>query len=187
MSEHIFPNIQVRHRSPNSSSRGGAKPSLIVVHATAGHNRKGVSDLQGLGSWFGNTSSQVSSHVATDNEGHSARFVEDGLKAWHCMAFNRMSLGIEQVLPGDGTEITAALYHETARWLATWSRYYGIPLRPARVSGFNVARTGVISHQALGQAGGGHFDPGPRYDMGHLIALAQSYRSRQIAWHRAND
>lgn len=189
-SQHIFPRVQVHHRSPNQSSRFGARIGLLVAHATAGHNRPGISDLVGLGNYFDDPSlppsRHVSSHVATDNEGHSARYVADGAKAWHVAAFNRVSLGVEQILPGTGSEITSALYHETARWLATWSYHHDVPLRPARVSGFQVVRTGVISHQALGPAGGGHTDPGPGYSMSHLIELAKSYKSRQVAWHKVH-
>lgn len=186
MDDHTFPNVQVRHASPNYSSRQGAHPTIMVVHATAGHNRPGIIDLVGLGDWFGKTASQVSSHVATDNEGHSARFVADGNKAWHCAGYNRMALGIEQVLPGTGTEITEPLYWETARWLATWSRYYGIPLQMAAVSAGRVTRPGIITHKALGVIGGGHVDPGPGYDMAHLLALSKHFKSRQIAYLKAH-
>lgn len=168
------PRVQVTRYSPNYSSRGGARPTLIVIHATAGHNRPGVSDLVNLGSWFGSTSSQVSSHVATDNEGHSARYVPDNEKAWHCAGYNRMSLGIEQVAPGDGTEITREMYRETARWVAQWSKKYGIPIREAAVSNGAVLRSGVIRHSQLGSIGGGHGDPG-RYDMHAMLSLARFY------------
>lgn len=176
MSERIQPHVNVNHTSPNYSSRVGAHPTLIVIHATAGHNRPGISDLVNLGGWFGSKSSQVSSHVATDNEGHSARFVKDSLKAWHCAGYNRMSLGIEQVAPGDGTEITDAMYRETARWVARWSKMHGIPIRQAAVSNGAVRRSGVIRHSELGSIGGGHNDPG-RYDMAKMLGYARHYRS----------
>ncbi len=171
----LHPNVRVSHPSPNVSSRGGVTPRLIVIHATAGHNRPGISDLQALGGWFGQARSRVSSHVATDNEGNSARFVNDTDKAWHCMAFNRLSLGIEQVAPGDGTEITDAMYLETARWVAQWSRRYNIPIRVGARNGGTLTRTGVLRHSDLGSPGGGHADPG-RYDEHKMLSYARAIR-----------
>jgi N-acetyl-anhydromuramyl-L-alanine amidase AmpD len=178
MSDRAYPHVNVRRISPNCSSRAGARPTLIVIHVTAGHNRPGIGDLVGLASWFGQRGSQVSSHVATDNEGHSARFVNDTMKAWHVAAYNRMSLGIEQIAPGTGAEITDAMLHETARWVATWSNTHGIPIQEAKVSGGRVLRPGVIRHSQLGSLGGGHSDPGP-YDMHHMLDRARYFKKRQ--------
>jgi hypothetical protein len=179
--ERLRPRVDVAHWSPNYSSRGGARPTLIVVHATAGHNRPGVLDLQGLGSWFSNPSvppaDRVSAHVATDNEGHSARYVADASKAWHCAGYNRVALGVEQVIPGDGHELTEDLYRETARWIALWSHLHHIPIREGAVNGPYVTRAGVLRHSQLGVIGGGHSDPGP-YDEHHLLELARYYLRR---------
>jgi N-acetyl-anhydromuramyl-L-alanine amidase AmpD len=180
MTERAFPHVNVRRASPNCSSRAGARPTLIVIHVTAGHNRPGIADLAGLGGWFASHAAQVSSHVATDNEGLSARFVNDALKAWHVAAYNRMSLGIEQVAPGTGAEITDAMLRETARWVATWSRNHDIPIREAAVSGGRVVRAGVIRHSQLGTLGGGHSDPGP-YDMHRMLNYARRYRKAQAS------
>lgn len=177
MANRYSPHVNVTRWSPNASSRGGAHPTLIVIHVTAGHNRPGITDLQGLAGWFANPASQVSSHVATDNEGLSARFVRDSEKAWHCAAYNRAALGIEQVAPGTGAEITRDMYRETARWTARWSQTYGIPIRKAVVSDGIVSRAGVTRHSDLGALGGGHSDPGP-YDMDAMLALARFYRSK---------
>lgn len=177
MTQRLRPHVEVTHWSPNRSSRGGARPTLIVVHATAGHNRPGVVDLGGLGGWFGTPASEVSSHVATDNEGRSARFVADADKAWHCAGYNRVALGIEQVIPGDGTEITDDLYRETARWIALWSHLHAIPIHQGDVQGPLVTRSGVLRHSQLGVIGGGHADPGP-YDEHHLLSLARFYHGK---------
>lgn len=176
MANRYTPHVNVTEWSPNKSTRGGAHPTLIVVHVTAGHNRPGIVDLQGLADWFARSSSEVSSHVATDNEGHSARFVRDGDKAWHVAAYNRPALGIEQVAPGTGAEITRDMYRETARWIARWSQTYGIPIRKAAVTGGVVRKAGVIRHSELGVLGGGHSDPGP-YDLDAVLNLARFYRA----------
>lgn len=174
--QRLYPDTDVVDYSPNVSSRNGQKIRLIVLHATAGHNYKGTVDLKNLGSWFSNRSAQVSSHVATDNEGNSARYVRDKDKAWHCASYNGASLGIEQVMPGDGTEITEHMYRETARWIAWWNKKHKVPIRRARVAGGYVLRSGIATHSQLGASGGNHDDPGPRYDVDHVLRLARYYR-----------
>jgi N-acetyl-anhydromuramyl-L-alanine amidase AmpD len=176
MSERIYPNVDVRMRSPFTSSRNGTKIRLIVVHATASHNYKGLGDLKAIGGWFQNPNAQVSAHACTDNEGNSARYVPDDLKAWHCAQFNSVSLGIEQILPGNGTEITDAMYRETARWLAMWSKRHHIRLRKARRVGTRIVLSGVSRHSDLGALGGNHDDPGPNYDLAKVLRYARHYR-----------
>lgn len=177
MANRYTPHVDYTDWSPNKSTRGGAHPTLIVIHATVSHNVKGLGDLKAIGEWFSKPSTQASSHVCTDNEGHSARYVRDSDKAWHCAAYNRMSLGIEQILPATGAEVTRDLYRETARWVARWSKMYGIPIRKGQVSGGSVTKAGVVRHSELGGLGGGHTDPGP-YDMDAMMSLAKFYRSK---------
>lgn len=175
MAERIYPNIDVRMMSPFKSDRT-TKIRGIVVHATASHNYRGLSDLRAIGSWFQNPNAQVSAHACTDNEGNSARYVRDEDKAWHCSAFNSQTLGIEQILPGNGTEITDAMYRETARWLAMWSKRHKIRLRNGRRIGSTIVLSGVFRHSDLGAAGGNHDDPGPRYDLAKVLRYARHYR-----------
>lgn len=164
--------------SPNFSSRGGAHPTLIVIHATISPNRLGLSDLESIGHWFQTRASQVSSHVCTDNEGNSAIYVNSVDKAWHCAAYNRMSLGIEQILPDiSGREVTKALYEETARWVARWSKMYQIPIQIGSVHDGFVTRPGVLRHSDLGTLGGNHDDPG-KYDMNAMLKLARFFRTK---------
>jgi len=136
-------------------------------------------DLKRLGAWFGNPDSAVSSHVANDEQGHDARYVRDGRKAWTEVAFNSVSLSIEQIGTDEysrGTWLTqrAAQLRNTAEWIAHWHRRWGIPISRAKVSGSTVVRPGVTTHAALGSAGGGHDDPGPGYPFGHVLVLARS-------------
>jgi len=88
-----------------------------------------------------------------------------------------MSLGIEQILPANGTELTRDLYRETARWVARWSKMYNIPINKGVISGDRVMRAGVVRHSDLGSIGGGHSDPG-KYDMEAMMHLAKFYRSK---------
>lgn len=183
MAERVFPDVRVRIASPNYSHRTTGIHG-IVIHAAVMHNVPGVKDLASLGNYFHHSSSEVSSHSACDNGGHSARFVVDHLKAWHCAGFNSQMLGLEQIIPGDGREITQALYEEAARWCALWSREHGIPLQRGIVRGARIVRPGVFSHKQLGSVGGGHVDPGPHYSMDHVIKLARRYKKLQNRRHR---
>lgn len=172
----IYPNVKIRKSVANQGSRYGVRPDLIVIHTTEGHNRKGISDLRGLANFFDTPSVKASSHVATDADGYSARMVPDGREAWSCVLFNRRSLNIEQV-GFASTSRPAWLKHraelqETARWIALWSKRHGIPIRRVKPN-----RSGVVSHHDLGQAGGGHFDPGPNYPWRYVLAKARLYKA----------
>lgn len=185
--ERLAPNVVVRHYSPNQSERGAGVPlNLIVLHDTEGSNvPDSISDLTGLGDWFANPAAQASSHVATDGDGNSARFVSDRRKAWHCMGYNSASLGIEQVgFASQSRSIWLRNWRqlrETARWIAYWSFHYGIPIRRGAVSGGVVTRAGVLRHMDLGAIGGGHSDPGPNYQFNRVLWLARAYKAaRQV-------
>ena len=179
MADRPLPHVRVRRLSTNKSSRNGAAPKLIVVHSTEGTNQQGLADLVALGSFFANPAAQVSSHVATDDEGNSARFVRDQDKAFHCKAFNSVSLGIEQVGRAAQASWTEAQQRESARWLAYWSRKHGIPLQKGKVVNGSVVRPGVIRHSELGAPGGAHSDPGRNYPLADVIQLARHYRRMQ--------
>ena len=142
-------------------------------------DKPGLKDLKRLGAWFANPDSAVSSHVANDEQGHDARYVKDGRKAWSEVAFNSVGLSIEQIGTDEysrGTWLNqrAAQLQNTAEWIAHWHRRWGIPISRAKVSGSTVVRPGVTTHAALGSAGGGHDDPGPGYPFGHVLVLARS-------------
>jgi N-acetyl-anhydromuramyl-L-alanine amidase AmpD len=83
MADRVQPHVSYRQVVRNQSERT-MRPQLIVVHATQSNNFSGITDLKGVGSWFDNPKSQASAHVCVDDEGHSARFVADSRKAWHC-------------------------------------------------------------------------------------------------------
>jgi N-acetyl-anhydromuramyl-L-alanine amidase AmpD len=178
----------------NQSSREGSKPGLVVLHVTTDANsdsppvvrdRPGLKDLKELGAWFDDPQSAVSSHVANDADGNDAQYVRDRRKAWTQVAFNSVSLSIEQI----GTtgfdrrkwrRKREPQLENTARWIAHWHRKWSIPIRRAKVSGDVVVRSGVATHEQLGQAGGGHHDPGPGYPFGHVLKLARSFNSHSM-------
>ena len=176
----------------NQSSRDGAVPELIVIHATTDprsssgpvfRDRPGIRDLRRLGRWFDNPRSAVSSHVANDADGNDARYVRDGRRAWTEVAFNPVSLSIEQIGSVDFSRATwmrrQPQLKDTARWIAHWHRKWGIPIRPAQVSGTSVITPGVATHAQLGAAGGGHRDPGSDYPLTYVLGLARSLAARR--------
>ena len=175
----LRPNVVVREDSPNASQRSPGGIRLIVVHSTESHNRPGPSDLESIANWFSRPEAQSSSHVCTDADGNSARFVPDRLKAWHCAGYNSASLGVEQI----GYAAAGWLkwrqndfeLWETARWIAEWSIRHDIPIRRGIVANGSVIRSGVVKHSQLGAIGGNHGDPG-RYPLTLVLHRARAIR-----------
>jgi hypothetical protein len=168
----------------NRSSRGGVRPGLIVLHTTEGSNLKGIRDLQGLADFFDRADAEASSHVANDAEGHDARFVSDDEKAWTCSSDNPFTLNIEQI--AFASTKRSEWYREhprqlanTARWIAYWSKEWGIPIRRGIAPAGFLVRSGVASHKQLGILGGGHWDPGPSYPMRYVLLLARYFRLKE--------
>lgn len=176
--ERVYPKVAVTHIVGAQSARSTGALTLIVLHDTESHNVAGVTDLVGLGNYF-DSGAQASSHVATDADGQSARFVRDDRKAWHVAAFNSPSLGIEQIGFASQTSWPDAQLRETARWIAYWSAKHGIPIQRGAVLGSSVTRPGVVLHSDLGVSGGGHHDPGPAYPVEKVLDLARHYKSLQ--------
>lgn len=172
----VHPRVVVRHLTGHRYHPRGARPSLIILHDTEGHNVPGSADLRSLGAIFATAVPPRSCHVATDAEGTSGRYVEDGDAAWQAVEYNRAALGIEQIGFASQTHWPEAQLRETARWIAHWSHVHGIPIRRARTAGGHVIRSGVGTHASLGSAGGGHTDPGPRYPFDHVLRLARGFR-----------
>jgi hypothetical protein len=174
-----FPKVVHRIDVCNQSPRNGGSIQLIVLHDTEGANIKGVRDLQGLGSWFDNPAAQASSHVATDEDGCSARFVPDAEKAWAQSFYNSAALSIEQI--GFASQNWQAAskdkqLREAARWIARWNRVHGVPIRRAVVApNGRIVRSGVIQHRRLGYLGGSHHDVHPRFPMRKVLRYAKEY------------
>lgn len=171
--ERLHPDVVLHRDSPNVSARSTGI-SLIVLHSTESSNMPGsAADLGGVADWFANPAAQVSAHVITDSDGHSARCVRDHAKAWACVDFNSPSLNIEQIGRAAQMHWSRAEWVETARWIAQWSHEHHIPIRKAEVAGAAVRRSGVTTHAALGAAGGDHHDPGPGYPLEEVLHEAR--------------
>jgi hypothetical protein len=176
----------------NQSSREGSKLRLVVLHATADpssgsrplvHGEPGIKDLKRLGALFDDPQTEISANVANDAEGNDARYVRDRRKAWTQVAFNPVSLSVEQIGSSRFDRSRWLVKRKpqlenTARWIAHWHRRWDIPIRRAEVSGRTVVRSGVATHDQLGNAGGGHHDPGKGYPFRHVLQLARSFASQ---------
>lgn len=166
--------MNVRNQSDRSVGMGDV--GIIVLHDTESHNRSGLDDLRAIGNWFDNPPAQASSHTATDAEGNSARYVPDTRKAWHVGAYNSVSLGIEQIGWASQSSWPNAQVDETARWIALWSKQWGIPIQQARVRGGSVLTPGVITHNDLDL--NDHTDPGPNYPFERCLKRARYFKSQ---------
>lgn len=174
----VHPHVVIRMRSPNQSSRGGARIGLITLHSTQGSNVNGTADLRGCAGFLCRPTVEASSHVITDADGHSARLVADDRKAWTQAAYNPYCLSIEQIGFAEATHWARDEIRETARWIARWSKMHNIPIRVGAAAGGLVVRTGVVTHKQLGLLGGGHVDPGDAYPMDACLKLARFYRAK---------
>ncbi len=135
-------------KSPNYSSRGGARVRLIVAHDCEG-------SFDGSVSWFAMARSQVSAHIVLSSDGARAvQMVAWANKAWHVCDFNSVAEGIE--MAG-----YAAKGFDAPEWAAAAAilafRLKANSLPPVWAKGGRGA--GFCSHHDLGQAGGGHDDP----------------------------
>jgi N-acetylmuramoyl-L-alanine amidase/Putative peptidoglycan binding domain len=135
-------------QSPNYSSRGGEKVRLIVVHDCEG-------SYDGSIAWFASTRSQVSAHYVLDKTGKSAtQMVSTANKAWHCVDFNSVSIGVEM----EGFEANGfptAEMDTMASVVAFLLHVNGLPAQFAEAG----EGKGFCRHFDLGRAGGGHDDP----------------------------
>lgn len=160
----------LKHTVCNRSSREGEAIRVVILHTTEGHNRPGVSDLQGLANFFDNPAVEASSHLGIDAEGNSIRMVDDRQKAWTAGNANAYSLNIEQVgFAAESKRDWVRNHHRglyrVAVVLARWHRRWDIPLRHS-------TRRGVCQHKHV-SGPGGHTDCGPGYPEAYVILWAR--------------
>jgi N-acetyl-anhydromuramyl-L-alanine amidase AmpD len=134
--------------SPNFSSRRGTRVDLIVLHDCEG-------GYEGSIRWFEMSRSNVSAHYVVRQDGSEAtQMVDLADNAWHACTFNRRSVGVEMAgfaRRGFGAPLLAT----TTRMFAFLCHHLQIPVRHARAG----VGPGIASHNDLGAAGGGHYDP----------------------------
>jgi len=168
--------------SPNYSSRGGAAVRLIVVHTA-----EGATSIESLGSFFGSTSSGVSSHVGIDDKANTVgEYVKRGNKAW--TAANANPVAVQAELCGFAKwskdvwrNQHATMLDNLAKWIAEESKKFGVPIVKLTNAQATGSGRGVCQHKQLGSWGGGHSDCGSGFDavIDDVLADAKRYASGQ--------
>lgn len=136
----------VWRRSPNFSSRHGDAITHLVWHSTGG-------SYAGAVGWLCTPAAGASAHlVIREDGGEATQLVHLADKAWHAVAWNSFSVGVEHASLGRGFA-SAAQFNESARVFAWLCHEFHIP----PLDGLHRA-TGIVYHRELGPGGGGHFD-----------------------------
>jgi N-acetyl-anhydromuramyl-L-alanine amidase AmpD len=145
----------VQRKTPNQSSRHGTTITHLVWHATAG-------SYAGSVSWLCQPAAQASAHLVIREDGlEVTQLVHLEQKAWHAVAANSYSVGVEHASPGAGFYGHAQLL-ESARVFGWLCLHLHIP----PVFGLHRPR-GIVRHRDLGLAGGGHSDGPPDHQWFH--------------------
>lgn len=133
--------------SPNFSARR-TPVDLVVLHDCQG-------SYGGSINWFANPQSQVSAHIVLKDDGSEAtQMVSFDSKAWHAVAFNSRSIGIEMAGFAE-RGFPDAEWQRAATIVAYLLHAFHIPCQWAHQG----VGPGFTSHFDLGKAGGGHSDP----------------------------
>lgn len=143
---------------------GGNSPRLLVEHIMQG-------TLAGTDSWFRNPAARASAHFGVGKDGTVLQWVDTASVAWHAVAANHHSIGVEH--EGDsGQVLTAAQLEADASLLAWATEHHPIPLQLAHDPG----GSGLAYHALGGQAWGGHLAcPGAPIvsQLGAILAAAR--------------
>lgn len=127
-----------------------------------------------------NGSNEVSSQVGIDNKpGVIGEYVHPNNGSWAAAEFNMAGAQAElcafaEWSSGEWAD-HGAMLHNLARWLAEESARYGIPLVKLDAGAAQGSGRGVAGHVDLGARGSNHWDPGPGFPWGDVIALANEY------------
>lgn len=191
------PGCRTRFLPTNFSNRVSTVKGF-GVHYTAGLNRPGWSDMDGLTAFASSPSAGVSWHFLIDAEGHCYYSVPLDKKAWTIGNLNSQLVNVEVI--GRGDEATFPAGTAGAKKLGRVARFvakvYKFPVRLGAVSNCQVTVSGIVTHWMGGACSGGHVDIKP-YDIGQVVkaiaagacdrkcARARGLRSRHAETHRA--
>jgi len=159
--------------SPNYSGRGGSAVRLVVLHTA-----EGATTIESLGGYFGNPSSQVSSHTGIDDTpGVIGEYVHRDQKAWCQANANPYSVCAEMCAFAawtlDEWNQHPTMLQNCADWIAEECAAFGIPITRLTAAQAQDGRSkGVCQHVDLGTAGGGHWDCGTSFPMDKVMQMA---------------
>lgn len=146
------------HPSDNfGDRRGGAKPSIIVIHYTAMQSAEEA--IERLCS----PEFEVSAHYVISRHGKITQLVDEQHRAWHAGVgnwagiddVNSFSIGVE--LDNDGTAPFSAPMMDALE-----------ALLPEIIARWNIDLENIIGHEDC--APGRKFDPGPKFDWARIRA-----------------
>lgn len=166
-----FPGCATRILPTNWSNRTSSVRG-VGLHYTAGANRPGLADMNGLTAYASSPSAGVSWHFLIDSEGNCYYSVPLDNKAWTIGNLNSQTVNIECIGTGreasycGGTPAGAAKLKSVVRRLAN---IYNLPLRVGSVSGCTITRPGIVAHWQGGSCAGGHADIRP-YAIERVVA-----------------
>lgn len=161
--------------SPNYSSRSGVPVRLIVIHTA-----EGARTIEELGSFFGSSSSGVSSHTGIDDKpGVVGEYVQRDYKAWTAANANPHAVQTELCAFAKWTheewDAHGAMLDNCARWIAEEAVAFGLPIQRLTQSEAQGSGRGVCQHADLGAWGGGHWDCGSSFPLDAVLDVAQVY------------
>lgn len=163
----------------NYSSRQGVRPRIFVLHYTVSPNRTGWSDVNAVVSEFDYVPFQASSNYVIDGEGHCAYIVRESDKAWTQAAMNPVAISVEVIDMGtERTYLAKPGLEKLAMVISDALKRWQIPLQLGAVSGGVVERAGVVDHNMLGLAGGGHHDITP-FSVVAVIKAVEKFRASE--------
>lgn len=179
----------VRNESYRTS---GIPVQLIVWHYTVSADTPGWSDNDALTSRANDPAAQVSWHFQIGrSDGNCTYNVPISMKAWHAVAANSASVGIEVHATGsEGRYVQGAGERRLIQVTQRIGRLEHIPMQRGAVScsggTLHVIRPGIVRHVDLGSCGGGHFDTNPFPDpIAQLLPELQAHRVKVTARDRA--
>lgn len=146
MSGVVLPPL-VQRKSPNESSRHGARIDYLVLHETAG-------SYQGSVAWLCNPVSEASAHlVLREDAGECTQLVRRERKAWTQGNWNPRCLSLELATTSPKGYANEAQLHVAARIFGWLCLEHAIPPRWARAG----SGRGLVFHGNLPDSGGHPF------------------------------
>lgn len=165
-------------------SRTMRHPSVIVLHATDGH--EGVTKDTDCAVMFARPfppgQPKRSSHYVVDTDS-TTRCVRDEFAAWHCGHHgNAIGIGIELCGRADQTRpqwldaLSLPMLCIAARLCAELCRQWQIPARVVNDRGLLAEEQGITTHAFVAQAWKEttHYDPGPGFPMGAFVTAVNN-------------
>lgn len=175
------------------SSRNGVAPRVFVLHYTVSPNVPGWNDVNAVVGIFNSWAYQASSNYVLDGEGHCAYIVRETDKAWTQAAANPVAISVEVIATGQEKAYIAPAGLKKLELIISDALYrWKIPVQLAAFSNGVLTRPGILDHEMLGVAGGGHHDIAPltngRFDVAAglartkaVIAAVRQFRTGQAA------